>query len=60
MRSEQAYKLLQTLTTKEAPKGEEFDIWALRCIQALADKVGVLELELSKLRIKNEARKSKT
>lgn len=59
MRSEQAYKLLQTLTTKEAPKGEEFDIWTLRCIQALSDKVGVLELELSKLRIKNEARKSK-
>jgi hypothetical protein len=60
MRSEQAYKLLQTLTTKDAPKGEEFDTWVLRCIQALSDKVGVLELELSKLRIKNEDRKSKT
>ncbi len=51
-RAERAYSVLQKLTTKEAPKGEDFDSWTLRCIEALTDKVSKLELELTKLRIK--------
>lgn len=58
--AERAYSVLQKLTSNEAPKGEDFDTWTLRCIEALADKVSELELELSKLRIKNESRQSKT
>jgi hypothetical protein len=52
--AERAYSVLQKLTTKEAPKGEDFDSWTLRCIEALVAKVSKLELELTKLRIKNK------
>lgn len=58
--AERAYSVLQKLTTKNAPKGEEFDAWALRCIEALTDKVSAMELELTKIRIKNEPGKNKT
>ena len=53
--AERAYSVLQKLTSKDAPKGEDFDTWTLRCIEALEAKVSSLELELSKLRIKNES-----
>ena len=49
--AERAYSVLQKLTTKEAPKGEDFDSWTLRCIEALTDKVAVMDLELTKLKI---------
>jgi hypothetical protein len=52
--AERAYSVLQKLTTKGAPQGESFDSWILTCVEALADKVSKLELELSKLRIKNK------
>lgn len=58
--AKRAYSVLQKLTSKDAPQGEDFDSWTLRCVEALADKVSALELELSKLRIKNETGKSKT
>ena len=59
--AEQAYSVLQKLTTKNAPKGEDFNSWTLRCIEALTDKVSAMDLELAKLRIKtNETGKSKT
>jgi hypothetical protein len=50
--AERAYSVVQKLTTKDAPKGEDFNSWTLRCIEALENKVSKLELELSKLRIK--------
>jgi hypothetical protein len=50
--AERAYTALQKLTNKEAPKGEKFEDWTLRCIEALVDKVSKLELETTKLRIK--------
>jgi hypothetical protein len=50
--AERAYSVLQKLTSKDAPKGEEFNDWALRCIEALTTKVTDLELEIAKLRIK--------
>ena len=50
--AERAYSVLQKLTSKDAPKGEEFKDWALRCIEALTTKVTDLELEIAKLRIK--------
>ena len=52
--AERAYSVLQKLTSKDAPKGEEFDSWALRCIEALTDKVSAMDLELTKLRIKTK------
>jgi len=52
--AERAYSVLQKLTSKSAPKGEEFDSWTLRCVEALVDKVSKLELEVSKLRIKSK------
>lgn len=52
--AERAYSVLQKLTSKDAPKGEQFDAWALRCIEALTDKVSAMELELAKSRIKND------
>ena len=55
--AERAYSVVQKLTSKDAPKGEDFNSWTLRCIEALEDKVSKLELELSKLRIKNDTRK---
>ena len=55
--AERAYSVVQKLTSKDPPKGEEFNSWTLRCIEALEDKVSKLELELSKLRIKNDTRK---
>lgn len=58
--AERAYSVLQKLTNKNAPSGEKFEDWTLRCIEALSDKVASLELELSKVRIKNEPGKSKT
>ena len=59
--AERAYSVVQKLTTKDAPKGEDFDSWTLRCIEALTDKVSAMDLELTKLRIKtNETGKSKT
>lgn len=50
--AERAYSVLQKLTSKDAPKGEEFNDWTLRCVEALAAKVASLELEIAKLRIK--------
>ena len=50
--AERAYSVVQKLTTKNAPKGEDFNSWTLRCIEALTDKVSEMELELAKLRIK--------
>ena len=59
--AERAYSVLQKLTSKDVPKGEEFNDWTLRCIEALTNKVTALELEIAKLRIKtNETGKSKT
>ena len=52
--AERAYSVLQKLTSKSAPKGEEFDSCTLRCVEALVDKVSKLELEVSKLRIKSK------
>jgi len=51
--ADKAYKLLQKLTIQDAPTNYSIDTWALLCVQALTDKVGVLELELSKLKVKN-------
>jgi hypothetical protein len=59
-KGERAYIALQKLTSKEAPQGEVFEDWTLRCIEALVDKVSKLELETTKLRIKNESGKNKT
>ena len=50
--AERAYSVVQKLTSKDAPKGEDFNSWTLRCIETLESKVSKLELELSKLRIK--------
>jgi len=52
--NERAHSVLQKLTTKDAPQAENFDSWILTCTEALVDKVSKLELELSKLRIKNK------
>lgn len=51
--AEKAYQILQKLTTESAPSGEDFQSWALRCIEALTDKILSLELEVSKLKVKN-------
>jgi hypothetical protein len=51
--AERAYKVLQQLTSdKEAPSGENFDSWTLRVVEALADKIKVLELKVAKLTVK--------
>ena len=51
--AERAYKVLQQLTNdKEAPSGENFDSWTLRVIEALAEKLKVLELKVAKLTVK--------
>ena len=50
--AERAYSVVQKLTTKNAPKGEDFDSWTLRCIEALESKVSAMEVEIAKLRIK--------
>ena len=50
--AERAYSVVQKLTTKDAPKGEDFDSWTLRCIEALEIKVSAMEVEIAKLRIK--------
>jgi len=50
----QAYQLLQKLTDdKNAPAGEDFQVWTFRCIEALTNKILDLELEVSKLKVKN-------
>ena len=56
--AEQAYQVLQRLLGSEPPKNEELGIWTLRCIEALTDKVEALELEVSKLKVKNETGKN--
>jgi hypothetical protein len=53
--AERAYSVLQKLTSKKAPAGEDFDSWTLRCIEALTDKVELLE---AKLKVQNETRKN--
>ena len=51
--AERAYKVLQQLTNdKEAPSGENFDSWTLRVVEALAEKIKVLELKVAKLTVK--------
>jgi hypothetical protein len=50
--AERAYKVLQELTTKEAPAGEDFDSWTLRVVEALTEKVKALELKVAKLTVK--------
>ncbi len=61
--AEQAYKVLQRLTTSDATLFEEFDTWTLsawtlRCMEALTNKVEALELEVSKLKVKHETGKN--
>jgi hypothetical protein len=52
--AERAYKVLQELTNKEAPSGEDFDSWTLRVVEALTAKVKDLELKVAKMTIKGK------
>lgn len=51
--AEQAYQVLQRLLGTEPPTKEKFEDWTLRCVEAIADKIEALELEVSKLKVKN-------
>lgn len=51
--AEQAYQVLQKLLGSEPPTNEKFEDWTLRCMEAISGKIDALELEVSKLKVKN-------